>query len=142
MGGGRKWPQNEESLAAIRAQGEGRPNWRWVGNDFPMVVRKLRTDRREFTDPSSWGLIAAKGVLFPRPISDRVKCAKIEASLSEISSQTDGRPDFRRVGRYFPRIGRKFRTNRWELTAPSFSSIIAANDSLRSDPFPPRYRCG
>ena len=51
-----KCAEMEESLAAIMAQKEGLPDWRWVVRDFPMIPRKSRTDNVEF-----------KGALFLDP---------------------------------------------------------------------------
>ena len=56
--------ENEESLSAIRGQKEGRPDWRWVGRDFPMIFRKSRTDRWELTVADYWAIIAAKNASF------------------------------------------------------------------------------
>ena len=44
-------------------------------------------------------------------------------------AQKEGLPEWWWVGRDFPRIFRELRTNRWELTAPDFWTIIAATNS-------------
>ena len=48
------------------------------------------------------------------------KRAKIDESIAAIWAQKEGRPDWWRIGRGFPTIVRKSRTNRWELTAAFF----------------------
>ena len=66
------------------------------------------------------------------PISERLKCDKNEASLAEIRVEIEGLLYWRRIARDFPRNFRESRTNRWELTGPSFWTLIAAKDI----PFP------
>ena len=41
-----------------------------------------------------------------------------------------------------PAIVRKYRTDRWELTAPPSCAPIAAKDIPFPEPFPARYRIG
>ena len=53
-------PENEAYLAAIMAQKEGRPDWRWVGRDFPRVFRISRANHWGLTEPDYWALSAAK----------------------------------------------------------------------------------
>ena len=65
---------------------------------------------------------------------------KKRPSLAAIRVQKDGCVDRRRVGRYFHMVGRKSRTDYWELTGPSFGAIIGTKHSLFSDPFPLLYR--
>ena len=62
------------------------------------------------------------------------------AQLAATMVQKEGRPDWRRIVQDFPRIARKSRTNRWELTVTSFWTLIADMDSLFPDPPPVRYR--
>ena len=62
-----KMCQIEASLAAISVQKEGRLDWWWFGHDFPMIVRKSKTNRWGLTGPSFWPLIAANNILFPDP---------------------------------------------------------------------------
>ena len=57
-------PENEPSLAAIRVQKEGRPDWRRIGRDFPMLSRKSMTNLWELTGPDFWDLIADKDTSF------------------------------------------------------------------------------
>ena len=54
---------NDASLAEIRAQKEGRPDWRWLCRDFPMISRKSMTDLWELIAPYFWALIADRGIL-------------------------------------------------------------------------------
>ena len=50
--------------------------------------------------------------------------------MAEIGVRKEGLPDWRRIGRDFPRIARKSRTNHWELMGPSSCALIAAKDIL------------
>ena len=131
--------ENGEFLFAIRAQKGSRPDWRWVGRNFPRISQKSRTDHWELTGPSFWDLIAAKSGLFPGPlpsaISRRVKCDKNEAFLFALRFQKEGRPDWRWVGRNFHRIARKSRTITWALTGPYFWTLISAKDGPFFGPF-------
>ena len=56
---GGNYTEHEESLAAIRAQKEGRPDRRWVGRDVPRISRKPMTNLWELISPYFWPLIAA-----------------------------------------------------------------------------------
>ena len=56
--------KNEACVAPISAQKGGLPDWRWVGRDFPIVVRKSRTNRWGLKGPYFWNLIEAKDGLF------------------------------------------------------------------------------
>ena len=49
---------------------------------------------------------------------------KNEASLAAIMVQNVGLPDWRLLGRNFPRIFRESRTNHWELMVPDFWTLI------------------
>ena len=64
------------------------------------------------------------------PISEWLKCAKIEASQAAIRAQIDGLPDCWWVGRDIPTIGRKSRISHWELMGPSSFTIIPAKDII------------
>ena len=55
---------NEESLAAIWTQKEGRPDCWWVGRDFLMIFRISWANPWELTVPDYWDLIAAKNASF------------------------------------------------------------------------------
>ena len=44
-------------------------------------------------------------------------------------------PDWWRVGRDFPWVARKSRTNRWELTVPSSWPLVASKDAPNMDHF-------
>ena len=66
---------------------------------------------------------------FPIPISRWLKCDKNEAFVLAIRVSEEGIRDWR-VGRNFPRTPQKSRTNPWELTGPSFWTLIAAKDGL------------
>ena len=66
----------------------------------------------------------------PIQISDRLKCAKIGVFLAALRAQKGGRPDWRQIGRDIPRISRETRISHWELAAPSFCGLIAAENSL------------
>ena len=91
--------------------------------------------------PSLWSLIAAKDGLFSGPfripISGWLKCDKSEAFLFSILPQKEGLPDWRWVGRNFPMVPQKSRTNHWGLTGPSLWALIAAKNGLFSGPFQP-----
>ena len=63
-------------------------------------------------------------------ISDRLNCAEIEESSAAIRGWNEGRPDWRRAGRDFPRIARESRPNNCELTGSSICDLIAAKTSL------------
>ena len=56
---------------------------------------------------------------FQPDIGERLSCAEIAAPQASIRVQTEGRPDWWRIGRDFAMIFRISRGNRWELTAPS-----------------------
>ena len=60
---------------------------------------------------------------------------KIEAFLAAIRVQKGGALAWRRIGRDFPAIVRKSRTNRWELTVSSRMALIAAKNRLFPYPF-------
>ena len=115
-------------------QKDGRPDWWWVGRNFPRISRNSRTNPWELTGPSFCAVIAAKdGLLsgpFPVPISRMAKCDINEAFLFAIMTQIEGRPDCWRVGRNSPSISRKSRTGRWGLAGPSFWDLIAAKGGL------------
>ena len=51
-----------------------------------------------------------------------------EESLAAIRVQNSGRQDWR-IGRNFPRIFRKSRTDHWELMAPDSRTLIAAKNA-------------
>ena len=57
----------DSSLVAIMAQKDGRPDWRRIGHDFPMIVRKARNIHWELTDPSFWNIIADMDGLLSDP---------------------------------------------------------------------------
>ena len=98
---------NEASIAAFMAHKEGRPDWWRAGRDFPWISRILRTDRWGLTMPYFRALISAKNasfcVDFTRP-GIGWKWLRNAESLSALTPQ--GRPDWRRVDRDFPRISR------------------------------------
>ena len=130
-----KCAKNEASLAAIMVQREGLPDWWRIGREFPTIFRKSRTDRWELTGIPSPPLIANTDTPlseFPIPITDRLKCAMEEASLFALRAQKEGLPDWWRIGRDFRMSFRRSMTARWELTAPSFWTLIADGDSLLS----------
>ena len=52
-----------------------------------------------------------------------------EVSLAAIRAHKEGRPYWWWIGRDFPRISRISRTDRWELTAPYFPTLIAAKNA-------------
>ena len=52
-----------------------------------------------------------------------------EAPLAAIRGKKEGPADLRWVGRDFPRISRKSRTNRWELTLPDYWALIVAKNA-------------
>ena len=57
-------PENEASLSAIRAQNEGRPEWRWNVHNSPMIFRESWANHWELTVPDFRTLIAAKSASF------------------------------------------------------------------------------
>ena len=54
-------------------------------------------------------------------------------------AQIEDRPDWRMAGHDSPRISRKSRTSHWELTGPSFWTLMEAQDSLFPAPCTLRY---
>ena len=58
-------PKNDASLAAIRGQNVGRPEWWWVGRNFPRISLTSRADHWGLTVPDSRALIADKNASFP-----------------------------------------------------------------------------
>ena len=52
---------------------DGRPGWRWVGRDPPVIARKSRAKQWEFTGPYFWGLIEDKVRLFSDPFPVRYR---------------------------------------------------------------------
>ena len=99
-----------------------------TGGDFPMIFRKSRTDHWELKVPDFRTLIAAKNAsfsgYFKRSCIWVEMDPKNEASLAAIRGQNVGIPDWRLVGRNFPRIFRKSWTNRWGLKVPDFRTLI------------------
>ena len=69
-------PENEASLAAIRGQNVGIPDWRLVGRNFPMIFRKSWTNHWEFTVPDSRALITARNASFLEIPGDPVLWSK------------------------------------------------------------------
>ena len=78
----------------------------------------------------------------PIPITEWLKCAKIEAFLAAMRAREDGLPDWRRIGRDFPGNFRKSRTNRRKLRAPSSFPLIADKNGIFPDASPVRYQIG
>ena len=60
--------------------------------------------------------------------------------LAAIMGREEGLAECRWVGRDVPRITRKSRTVRWQLTVPSFLAVISAKNSLFPGLFPSRFR--
>ena len=122
----------EASLAAIMSQSEGSR----IGGGLAMIPRgyheiadhSLGINETHFIGPNRGQRYPISGVI-SRPISGRLKCAENEASLAAIRGQNVGLPDCWRVGRNFPRISLKSRTDRWELMAPDSRSLISARNA-------------
>ena len=83
------------------AQKEGRPDWLWVGRDFPRTSRKYRTNNWALTATSLCTLVAAKDGLFSVPFPSRYRIEENEASLAAIMVQKEDFPDWRF---YWPRL--------------------------------------
>ena len=66
-------PKNAASLAAIRGQKEGLPDWWRIGHDFPTIVRGYRADRWELTAPSSWAVISDKDIPYSESFPARYR---------------------------------------------------------------------
>ena len=79
---------------------------------------------------------------FPTDIEAAKNAQRNEESLAAIRGRKEGPPDWWWVGRDFPKIPRCSRPDNWELTGPSFWALLAAKDSLFSEPLPARYRGG
>ena len=127
--------ENEAFSAAIRGRKEGLPDWWWVGRDFPMISRKSWTNHWELTVPDYRPLIEAENASFSghfgRSGIGRGNDSENEASLAAIGGQKEGRPDWWWVGRDFPIISRKSRTDHCELRVPDYWDLIAdANASF------------
>ena len=91
-------PGNEASLAAIRGQNVGIPDWRLVGRNFPRIFRKSWTNHWELKVPDFRTLITAKNASFfgdfGRSGTGVEMAPKNEASLAAIRVQNAGLPDW------------------------------------------------
>ena len=89
----------------------------------------MRTDHWGLTVPYFWTLISAKNASFfgdfRRPGIEVGNGSGNEASLAAIMAHKEGRPDWWRVGRDFPRISRESMANLRGLIIPYFRAIIS-----------------
>ena len=84
--------------------------------------------------PDYLALIEAKNASFFGDLGDPVRYlggndSENEACLAAIRGQKGGLPDWWWVGRDFPRVSRKSRTNHWALTVPDYLGLIAAKNA-------------
>ena len=72
----------------------GRPDWWWIGRDFPTIFRKSRTNRWELTGPSCRAPFAADVILLPEGITDSFSiwlCALAVGQSTHVQAPNEGK---------------------------------------------------